>query len=301
MTTQTTQPTTDQITVRVTLDSYDFAHPSEKQTQVYVQIPEVARVSYMLPAARFHGLKDRAWPEVLDVAQEYYEQGWVIDPSSAVARQAVMEWLRDSTNRDEMQVAYEEDQARQNPVLRNLRARITELEADREANDREYEQATARIAALENERHTTNEALSDAAEQLRRQRDRIAVLEKAAVEGRAALAAFCADHEDPGTAALGALYLLQQATSGTPMQPGETVPKVYRASHDSIVMGLYLTREAAQQHCEASARASISGDVSLDWDEDELTVTRIDGSEYLSGYVVDVLEIAAECDAEADR
>ncbi|WP_405695203.1 hypothetical protein OHA99_09245 [Streptomyces coelicoflavus] len=76
---------------------------------------------------------------------------------------------------------------------------------------------------------------------------------------------------------------------------------VYRASHDTIPMGLYLTREAAQQHCETSARASISGDVSLDWDEDELTVTRIDGSEYLSGYVVDVLEVAAEYDEEADQ
>ncbi|MFH9816182.1 hypothetical protein [Streptomyces sp. NPDC017230] len=58
-----------------------------------------------------------------------------------------------------------------------LRARIAELEADREANDREYETATARIAALESERHTTNEALSDAAEQLRKDRDRIAELE----------------------------------------------------------------------------------------------------------------------------
>lgn len=59
-----------------------------------------------------------------------------------------------------------------------LRSRIAELEADREANDREYEAATARIAELESERHTTNEALSDAAEQLRRDRDRVAELEK---------------------------------------------------------------------------------------------------------------------------
>lgn len=184
MTTQITQRTTDQITVRVTLDAYDFAHPSEKQTQVYVQIPDVARVSYMLPNSRYHGLKDRAWPEVLDVAQEHYAQGWVIDPSSAVARQAVMEWLRDPTNRDEMQAAYDEDQARRHPMIQELRARLTELEAvlytvqahgrtyleqrnahakellklrprvaeleaDREASDREYEAATARIAELE--------------------------------------------------------------------------------------------------------------------------------------------------------
>lgn len=146
----------DSILVRITLDSYDFAHPSETQTQVYVQIPEVARVSYMLPAARFHGLKDRAWPEVLDVAQEHYAQGWVFDPSSAVARQAVMEWLRDPTNRDEMQAAYEDDQTRRHPVTQELRAQVAELQA---------------------ERHSTNEALSDAAEALRANRDRIAELE----------------------------------------------------------------------------------------------------------------------------
>jgi hypothetical protein len=37
-------------------------------------------------------------------------------------------------------------------------------------------------------------------------------LEQAAVEARAALAALCYDLEDPGSSALGALYLLQQAT-----------------------------------------------------------------------------------------
>ncbi|AJP04745.1 hypothetical protein TU94_28155 [Streptomyces cyaneogriseus subsp. noncyanogenus] len=44
---------------------------------------------------------------------------------------------------------------------------------------------------------------------------RIATLEKAAVEARAALGSLCYDHEDPGTAALGALYLLTQATLWT--------------------------------------------------------------------------------------
>jgi hypothetical protein len=63
-------------------------------------------------------------------------------------------------------------------VLENTIAFAASLEADREANDREYEAATARIAALKNERHTTNEALSDAAEQLRKDRDRVAELEK---------------------------------------------------------------------------------------------------------------------------
>ncbi|MFD5509168.1 hypothetical protein ACFWIB_15505 [Streptomyces sp. NPDC127051] len=42
---------------------------------------------------------------------------------------------------------------------------------------RRAETAEARVAELEAERHSTNEALSDAAEQLRRDRDRIATLE----------------------------------------------------------------------------------------------------------------------------
>ncbi|MFI1021302.1 hypothetical protein [Streptomyces olivaceus] len=119
----------DSILVRVTLGSYDFAHPSEKHTQVYVQIPEVARVSYMLPSSRYDGLAGRSWPEVLDLAHEHYAQGWIVsDPTSESARAAVHEWLRDATNRDEMQAAYEADQARQNPVVRTLQARVAELE-----------------------------------------------------------------------------------------------------------------------------------------------------------------------------
>ncbi|MGI3199620.1 hypothetical protein ACRJ4W_15315 [Streptomyces sp. GLT-R25] len=152
----------DSILVRVTLDSYDFAHPSEEQTQVYVQIPDVARVSYMLPGSCFEGLKDRAWPEVLDVAQEHYAQAWVIDPSSAVARQAVMEWLRDPTNRDEMQAAYEEDQARRHPVVQSLRSSVAELKKANEGlNDLRVRaldknaQLRDRIAQLESASRST--------------------------------------------------------------------------------------------------------------------------------------------------
>ncbi|QJT04389.1 hypothetical protein G9272_32240 [Streptomyces asoensis] len=50
--------------------------------------------------------------------------------------------------------------------------------------------------------------------EVRRLRARITELEGPAVEARAALAALCYDLDDPGTAALGALYLLQQATAG---------------------------------------------------------------------------------------
>ncbi|RYJ29398.1 hypothetical protein CU044_2139 [Streptomyces sp. L-9-10] len=126
----------DSISVRITLDSYDLLRPREKQTQVYVQIPEVARVSYMLPAERFQGLKDRAWPEVLDVAHEHYERGWAVeDPATVAARAAVRAWLRDDANHDEMQAAFEEDHARRDPVARKLleenerlRSKVAELD-----------------------------------------------------------------------------------------------------------------------------------------------------------------------------
>ncbi|MFE2967494.1 hypothetical protein ACFXKC_28250 [Streptomyces sp. NPDC059340] len=74
-----------------------------------------------------------------------------------------------------------------------LRARVAELEAQRQADHETWQhdlrtargkrEATAvRIAELEAERHVTNEALSDAAEALRANRDRIVELERPAVE-----------------------------------------------------------------------------------------------------------------------
>ena len=50
--------------------------------------------------------------------------------------------------------------------------------------------------------------------ELRDSRARVAELEGPAVEARAALAALCYDLEDPGSNALGALYLISQATAG---------------------------------------------------------------------------------------
>ncbi|NUS58511.1 MAG: hypothetical protein HOV66_27215, partial [Streptomycetaceae bacterium] len=137
---------------------------------------------------------------------------------------------------------------------------------------------------------------------------RNAQLEKAAVEARAALAAFCCDLDDPGTAALGALYLLQQATVGAEAQAGETAPKVYRPSHDAIPMGLYLTAAAAREHCEDEERRSwMAGtDLTFDWiedDEDGVAELVIEdgGEEVTTGYVVTALEISAAYDREADE
>lgn len=457
----------DSIIVRVTLDAYDIAHPSEKQTQVYVQIPEVARASWLLNANLYTGLKLSPWPNVVDAAIEDYDVRHVVaNAASETARAAVRAWLRDAANRDEMQAAYEVDQARRNPITRKLLAenarlldRVAELaehgiagsadalpvpvreepqedpvaagrrldllalmderaasavspvlagvldEAERLRASRwdatkvvaqmeskllamhgELTRATERVAELEAERHSTNESPSEAAETLRANRDRITELETereklvrwhgedseaitklvarverhrarlvalqndalamrgslspngedrkvpfplgetltpavdwlinrvtelevAAVEGRAALAAFCHDHQDPGTAALGALYLLQQATPGTPMEPGETVPKVYRASHDAIVMGLYTTAAAARAHCEAEERRSwgeTSAPTNFDWIEDEEDgvaemTAFVGGEERTTGYVVTPLEVAAAYDPDGDE
>jgi hypothetical protein len=142
----------DSIIVRVTLDAYDMASTG-KQTQVYVQIPEVARCSWLLPEGVFHGLKDRAWPEVLDVAHDYITYGGAASNSSSTAAwHAIREWLLDDANRDEMQAAFEEHQARRDPVARKLLGRVAELEAGLPAMQEALFQALDRVTELEAQR-----------------------------------------------------------------------------------------------------------------------------------------------------
>ncbi|MGJ5895114.1 hypothetical protein ACSCBZ_24640 [Streptomyces niveiscabiei] len=134
----------DSILVRVTLDAYDAASTG-RQTQVYVQIPRVARASWLLPEDAFHRLKDRAWPEVLDSVEGHIAYGDVASnaPSTA-AWAAIQKWMRDPANRDEMQAAYEEDCARRDPATRKLLAEITELKEQRERR-------RLRLIALDND------------------------------------------------------------------------------------------------------------------------------------------------------
>ena len=96
------------------------------------------------------------------------------------------------------------------------------------------ERLEAQVAELREERHTTNEALTEAAEALRVNRDRIAGLERVAVEARSVLAALCHDLEDPGSDAFGALFLLSQATVGMEAQSDETAKVI--AHHDAEVL-----------------------------------------------------------------
>jgi hypothetical protein len=94
----------------------------------------------------------------------------------------------------------------------------------------------------------------------------------------------------------------------------EAAPRqVFRASHDSIVMGLYTTREAAQEHCEAKVRQeepagsirhlSWSADDIGDQAEYELHITPAETGGLIrgTGYVVTPLTVASEYDAEADE
>ncbi|MGA5424570.1 hypothetical protein [Streptomyces lavendulocolor] len=91
---------------------------------------------------------------------------------------------------------------------------------------------------------------------------------------------------------------------------GESTPAltVYRASHDSIVMGLYTTATEARVHCEAEERRSwpTGTNLSFDWIEDEgdgvaeLVVVAGQTEESITGYVVTALEVASKYDPEAD-
>ncbi|MFJ8345120.1 hypothetical protein ACIQ9J_01835 [Streptomyces sp. NPDC094153] len=95
---------------------------------------------------------------------------------------------------------------------------------------------------------------------------------------------------------------------------------VYRASHDSIVMGLYTTAAEARKHCETGMRREYdeSTKVSLWWREDEDTVDQPEDGEqelfvhatprgmdrgrtWRTGYVVTPLEVAAEYDPDGDE
>ena len=63
---------------------------------------------------------------------------------------------------------------------------------------------------------------------------RVADLEGPAVEARAALAALCYDLEDPGTAALGALYLISRVTVGVEAPRDDAAQALAR--HDAQIM-----------------------------------------------------------------
>ncbi|MDX3074582.1 hypothetical protein [Streptomyces sp. MI02-7b] len=95
-------------------------------------------------------------------------------------------------------------------------------------------------------------------------------------------------------------------TGGEITQPDELT--VYRASHDAIVMGLYTTRDAAEQHCLASADNSDLHNAVFAWHDDEdgstelwATLSPRSMPERPTGYVVTPVPVASEYDEEADE
>ncbi len=117
----------------------------------------------------------------------------------------------------------------------------------------------------------------------------------------AAVEKACADWRTPG--------------QGHRSDQTETAPSltVYRASHDSIVMGLYTTREAAQTHCEAKVQQEepAGSILHLSWWADdigpdaeyELHITPAETGGLIrgTGYVVTALEFAAAYDPDGDE
>lgn len=116
--------------------------------------------------------------------------------------------------------------------------------------------------------------------------------------------AYCSEeHRD----AADELAAVVQVMGALPVPVGPEL-KVFRASHDAIVMGLYTTAAEARKHCETEERLSWTkgSTPSFDWIEDEedgvseLTVW-IGGEECTTGYVVTALEVAATYDPDGDE
>lgn len=196
----------------------------------------------------------------------------------------------------------------------------------------EAETLRARVAELLAERHSTNEALSDAAEELRAKRDRIAELEadNAALQKDKEHVAAAAEPR-LSTAEVAGWLRKKAAEYPTALERQESAPEaiarlaskvvrgairanntagvppltVFRASNDWIVMGLYTTAAEARKHCETELRREWP-DGSLDWIKDEEDgvaelVAKTAGGETATGYVVTPLEVASRFDEEADE
>ncbi|WP_019358043.1 hypothetical protein [Streptomyces sp. AA1529] len=111
-------------------------------------------------------------------------------------------------------------------------ATVTELTADRAAATAEAESLRSQLAAAYG--ITAAEWMQTQQQLITTLTARVAELEKAAGEGRAALADLVRDHEDPGTAAYGALHLLSQATISVESQPDQAAEALAR--HDANVL-----------------------------------------------------------------
>ncbi|MGX1515045.1 hypothetical protein [Streptomyces collinus] len=270
-----------------------------------------------------HGMRTQLVATAADVISRAMQQGRTLPAALAVALDSAQLLQSPDTAAEFEKLLrwHDEDGKAIDAATRlrgGLRARITTLEADREASDREYEAATARIAELEasplgwarlldaksldnfmcalgmaTDTDPADVALSQVEEMIRS--FRAAVSPEAEQERTQSLH----DHivaRDAEIERLKSRVAELEAAQGT----------VYRASHDSIVMGLYRTAAEARKHCETEARQTEAGGAVFDWIEDEEDgvaelVAKTCFGEEETGYTVTVLEVAAEYDAEADQ
>ncbi|HEY8985695.1 MAG TPA: hypothetical protein VIU15_39755 [Streptomyces sp.] len=225
-------------------------------------------------------------------------------------------------------------------VETKLRARVAELEGGLPAMQEALCRALDRVSDLEAERHSTNEVFVPQTERSRwvAIADALNAAQDAGMPVGIDLDGTLTDHrawsvvwdrdagrwtvagyDDGEPDGITRRIVPTQALQSEPEAPALTV---YRASRDSIAMGLYSTAAEARKHCETVVRRAYTGSdskVSLWWREDEdavgwpeggeaqlyerVTPNNFGGRSYTgrTGYVVTALEVAAEYDAEADE
>ncbi|MFB7461220.1 hypothetical protein [Streptomyces sp. NPDC056188] len=196
---------------------------------------------------------------------------------------------------------------RMGPVLRRLldaeaeteglRARVAELETEREKLVRWHGEDSKTITGL--------------VARVDRHRARLVALQNDALSMRGSLAPADGDRKVPfelGETLTPAVDWLIARVAELEAAQGT----VFRASHDSIVMGLYTSREAAQAHCEAKVQQEEpAGSIRhLSWSADdigpdaeyELHITPAETGGLIrgTGYVVTPLEVASAYDPDGD-
>lgn len=204
--------------------------------------------------------------------------------------------------------------------LERLRVRVAELESGLPAMQTALFLALDRVTELETERHATNQALAD-----------VTVAQRAAERGSAAGSSVrestdgltrlfppsqalreeeavrrSVDAQFPVVAAFLAEGAPSQAVSEVEAADEQPPLTVFRASRDSIVLGLYTNAEAARAHCEAEVRRATPAAV-MQWaiDEDDTAIAdlgiEVDGRAWSTGYFVTGLELASVYDEGADE
>ncbi|TXL91631.1 hypothetical protein [Streptomyces sp. IB2014 016-6] len=291
-------PERHEIRVRISLDHYDLAHPGDRQTQVYVVIPGVVRLSYMLPAHFHETMRDHAWGEVLDQAHGYYTSS-VWGDTDAASKATLREWLAVDENRDQLDDAHRQDRIRRDPIARSLQTEVATLMGTVAELEAQRERRRGRLIALQNDAANLRGALSPNGLP-RRVPMELGETLTPAVEWLINRVA----------------ELESAAGMEKDTREGESTPLiVYRAAYQAldqaIPLGWYKTSEVARAHCETALRFDSPAHVTLDldWIGDEsepldpweLVAAVGGGDEQPTGYVVTPVEVASTYDPDGDE